>query len=110
VVILVSTWSLLKDSVRLALDGVPTNIDVDTLQAAAEQTNGVVRIHHMHVWAMSTTQNALTTHVVVQNHLTMQEVQCIKEELKHTFLHHNVQHSTIEVETEEAHCKEVEHS
>src|SRR4051794_4935265 len=109
VVILVSTWSLLKDSVRLALDGVPTDIDVDTIQAAAEQTKGVVRIHHLHVWAMSTTQNALTLHVVVQNQLTMQEIQCIKEELKHTFLHHNVQHSTIETETDEVFCKEVEH-
>jgi cobalt-zinc-cadmium efflux system protein len=109
VVILVSTWSLLKDSVRLALDGVPADIDMDALQTAAKQTKGVVRIHHLHVWAMSTTQNALTTHVVVQNDLTMQEIQCIKEELKHTFLHHNIQHSTIEVETEEVHCKEVEH-
>ena len=109
VVILVSTWSLLKDSVRLALDGVPADIDVDTLQAAAEKTKGVLRIHHLHVWAMSTTQNALTTHVVVQTHLTMQEVQCIKEDLKHTFLHYNIQHSTIEIETEEVPCKEVEH-
>jgi cobalt-zinc-cadmium efflux system protein len=109
VVILVSTWSLLKDSVRLALDGVPSDIDVDTLQAAAEKTKGVVRIHHLHVWAMSTTQNALTMHVVVPNHLTMQEIQCIKEELKHTFLHHNIQHSTIETETDEVLCKEVEH-
>ena len=109
VVILVSTWSLLKDSVRLALDGVPADIDVDTLRAAAEKTKGVVRIHHLHVWAMSTTQNALTTHVVVQTHLTMQEVQCIKEDLKHIFLHQNIQHSTIEIETEEVPCKEVEH-
>ena len=109
VVILISTWSLLKDSVRLALDGVPTDIDVDTIQAAAEQITGVVRIHHLHVWAMSTTQNALTTHVVVQNHLTMQDIQRIKEELKHTFLHHNIQHSTIEIETEGVFCKEVEH-
>ena len=106
VVILISTWSLLKDSVRLALDGVPTDIDVDTIQTAAEQITGVVRIHHLHVWAMSTTQNALTTHVVVQDQLTMQEVQRIKEELKHTFLHHNIQHSTIEAETETMFYKE----
>jgi len=109
VVILISTWSLLKDSVRLALDGVPADIDVDKIQALAEQVNGVVRIHHLHVWAMSTTQNALTTHVVVQNNLTMQEIQRIKEELKHTFLHHNIQHCTIETETEEMFCKEVGH-
>lgn len=109
VVILVSTWSLLKDSVRLALDGVPADIDVDTIQAAAEKVKGVVRIHHLHVWAMSTTQNALTTHVVVQNHLTMQEVQRIKEDLKHAFFHHNIQHSTIETETEEMYCKETGH-
>jgi len=107
VVILISTWSLLKDSMRLALDGVPADINVDEIKALAEKTRGVVRIHHLHVWAMSTTQNALTTHVVVQNHLTMHEIQHIKEELKHAFLHHNIQHSTIEIETEEVYCKEV---
>ncbi len=106
VVILISTWSLLKDSVRLALDGVPADIDVDEIKNLAEQTGGVVRIHHLHVWAMSTTQNALTAHVVVQNDLTLQAVQQIKETLKHTFLDHNIQHSTIEVETEEAYGEE----
>jgi cobalt-zinc-cadmium efflux system protein len=109
VVILLSTWSLLKDSVRLALDGVPADINVDEIQTAAEKTKGVVRIHHLHVWAMSTTQNALTTHVVVQSNLSMNEIQRIKEALKHTFMHHNIQHSTIETETEEMFCKEVEH-
>ena len=107
VVILVGTWSLLKDSMRLALDGVPADIDVDEIKTLAEKTTGVVRIHHLHVWAMSTTQNALTTHVVVQNTLTMPQIQQVKETLKHTFLHHNIQHSTIEVEAEEVHCKEV---
>ena len=106
---MISTWSLLKDSVRLALDGVPTDIDVDEIQAAAEKTKGVVRIHHLHVWAMSTTQNALTMHAVVSNDLSMQEIQRIKEELKHTFLHHNIQHCTIETETEEMYCRETGH-
>ncbi len=106
VVILASTWQLLKDSVRLALDGVPADINLDTLKAAALKTAGVVRIHHLHVWAMSTTQNALTAHVVVQNNLTMQQVQVVKEDLKHAFLHHHIQHSTIETETEETPCKE----
>jgi len=109
VVILIGTWSLLKDSMRLALDGVPSDIDVDTIQTAAEKIAGVVRIHHLHVWAMSTTQNALTTHVVVQDHLSMKEIQRIKEELKHAFLHYNIQHSTIETETETTFCKETKH-
>jgi cobalt-zinc-cadmium efflux system protein len=109
VVILISTWSLLKDSMRLALDGVPADIDVEKVHDIAEQIAGVVCLHHLHVWAMSTTQNALTAHVVVQSNLSMNEIQRIKEELKHTFMHHNIQHCTIETETEEMFCKEVEH-
>src|SRR6202021_1166015 len=62
VVILFSTWQLLKDSLRLSLDGVPENIHIDDLKKVAVNIAGVKDLHHIHVWAISTTENALTAH------------------------------------------------
>ncbi|HVX51757.1 MAG TPA: cation diffusion facilitator family transporter, partial [Chitinophagaceae bacterium] len=62
-VILVSTWHLLKDSLRLSLDGVPANINLAGVKKAALKITGVKDLHHIHIWAISTTENALTGHL-----------------------------------------------
>jgi cobalt-zinc-cadmium efflux system protein len=74
VVIIGGTWSLLKHSLRLELDGVPAEIKVEENKSRAMlKAKGVVDVHHMHVWALSTTETALTAHIVVKpgraNHL-----------------------------------------
>src|SRR5450432_3738826 len=63
VVIVFSTWSLLRDSLRLSLDAVPQGIDLRAVQSAIEKISGVQDFHHIHIWALSTTENALTGHV-----------------------------------------------
>ncbi|MEO7766117.1 MAG: cation diffusion facilitator family transporter, partial [Ferruginibacter sp.] len=62
--ILISTWHLLTASLRLSLDGVPQNISIPEIRTAAIEIEGVVDFHHIHVWAISTTENALTAHLV----------------------------------------------
>jgi cobalt-zinc-cadmium efflux system protein len=64
-VILLGTWGLLKDSVNLALDSVPENIDPRKVSEHLLQLPGVVSLHDLHIWAMSTTETALTVHLVV---------------------------------------------
>src|SRR5476651_1327957 len=64
-VIIGGTWSLLKRSLRLEMDGVPADIEVDKIKAELLKAKGVVDVHHMHVWALSTTETALTAHIVV---------------------------------------------
>jgi cobalt-zinc-cadmium efflux system protein len=64
VVIVVGTWGLLRDSVNLALDGAPRGIDVAEVQAWLAGLPGVEEIHDLHIWAMSTTETALTAHVI----------------------------------------------
>jgi cobalt-zinc-cadmium efflux system protein len=83
VVILLSTWRLLKDSLRLSLDGVPKNIQVDDIKATAIKVTGVIDLHHIHIWAISTTENALTAHLVLQQDTTTEQEQKIKHKLKH---------------------------
>ena len=68
-VIIASTWRLLKNSLRLSLDGVPENVDIQKVREMILKTKGVKDFHHLHVWAISTTQNAMTGHLVVSEKL-----------------------------------------
>ncbi len=102
-VILVSTWRLLTDSLRLSMDGVPEEINVDNVTHTIEQINGVVELHHLHIWAISTTQNALTVHVVI-NDVTCMEA--IKSQIKQELAVQGIAHATIEVEVGVASCSE----
>ena len=110
VMILTSTWQLLTDSIRLALDGVPRNVDIKKVEDAILQFDEVRSIHHIHIWALSSSENALTAHVVVENSdLTIFEKS--KHRIKHTLAHLNIHHSTFEMETvacSEQYCEEEE--
>ncbi len=64
VVILIGTWGLLKDSVNLALDAAPSSVDVASVKAAFLALPGVSAVHDLHVWGLSTTETALTAHLV----------------------------------------------
>jgi cobalt-zinc-cadmium efflux system protein len=63
-IIVIGTWSLLRDSVNLSLDAVPTGIDQDEVGSYLRAQPGVSEVHDLHIWAMSTTETALTVHVV----------------------------------------------
>lgn len=105
IIILLGTWGLLKRSLRLSLDGVPPNVDLQEVKNKALKVKGVVEIHHIHIWAISTTENALTAHVVVGENYSMQEIEAIKKQLKHEFEHQNIHHVTLETETKITHCE-----
>ena len=105
VMIVFSTWGLLRDSLRLSLDAVPQGIDLRAVQAAIEKIAGVRDFHHIHIWALSTTENALTGHVVLKREIGMEEQEKIKKEIKHLLLHLNIQHATLETETETQACE-----
>jgi cobalt-zinc-cadmium efflux system protein len=108
VVILYGTWSLLTDSLRLSLDAVPRDIDMDKLKAGLAKMKGITGIHHIHVWALSTTTNALTAHIVIDENLSAVEEQQLKEKIKHQLEHQNIQHATLETERGNLACKQEE--
>lgn len=105
IVILLSTWRLLKGSLRLSLDGVPENIRIDDIKAVALKVNGVKELHHIHIWAISTTENALTAHLVLEQGITTEQEQKIKHELKHQLKHKKIHHVTLETERENEPCE-----
>ncbi len=106
IVILLSTWRLLKDSLRLSLDGVPAGIKLDEIKATAMKIAGVKDFHHVHIWAISTAENALTAHLVLPVNMAAEEEKKIKNDLKHQLLHKNIQHVTLETERENENCDE----
>ncbi len=104
IVILFSTWQLLKESLRLSLDGVPENIQMDKVKSKALQMEGVSGIHHIHIWAISSTENAMTAHVVLKENVSHEQELRIKHDLRHELEHNNIQHVTLETERENESC------
>ena len=104
IIILSSTWSLLRDSITLSMDAVPTNINIEKIREAALLTSGVKDIHHIHVWAMSTSENAMTAHLVISGSFSHEETSKLKIKFKHELQHLGIQHATLETEIED--CSE----
>jgi cobalt-zinc-cadmium efflux system protein len=107
-VIITTTWNLLRDSLRLSLDAVPTGISIENVRNAALKIKGVKDLHHIHIWAISTTENALTAHLVLPNGTTIDQEQKIKHELRHELEHKNIHHITLESERENDACAKEE--
>jgi len=102
-VVIYSTWSLLTESLRLSLDAVPENIDTEKIKIQMLKTEGVKDIHHIHIWAISTTRNAMTAHLILKNDLTEKQIANLKSNLKHELEHLNIQHATLETESQNCH-------
>lgn len=98
IIILISTWELLRSSLRLSLDAVPENVDLDKIRTNILEVDGVKDIHHIHAWGLGTTINALTAHIVVNDNASITELEKIKEIIKHKLVHLNIHHATIEFE------------
>jgi len=95
-VIVWGTWGLLRDSVRLSLQGVPPHIDFNKVKAFLAGQPGVTDVHDLHIWGMSTTEVALTAHLTMPGgHPGDAFLHELAEELEH---HHGIIHATIQIE------------
>ena len=101
VVIILSAWELLRESLRLAIDAVPAGISVDEIREALMENPEVTDVHHIHIWAVSTTENALTAHIKVKDILKEED---IKKSLKSILAKYNIPHSTLEFELSDTPC------
>ncbi len=96
-IIVYSSWNLLTASFRLAVDGVPDGIDVASIEQALLSIDGIRDVHHIHIWGISTTQNAMTAHLVVDD---LSSWESVRRRAKHLLAEHGIDHSTLEIETE----------
>ncbi len=96
-VIVWGTWRLLRESLNMALDAVPAGIETAEVRAHLLGQDGVSGLHDLHIWAMSTTETALTCHLLMQRgHPSDQALNAICESLNHRF---HIGHATLQVET-----------
>ena len=95
-VIILGTWSLLKDSFDLALHAAPKHIDTAKVRNYLISLKGVKEVHDLHVWAMSTNETALSAHILMSgNHPGDEFLRNVAYELEHDF---RIGHSTIQIE------------
>lgn len=91
-----STKDLLKESIRMSLDGVPENIDYEKVKESISSVSGVRSLHHLHIWPLSTTVTALTAHIIIEDPNQMDR---IINDIRFRMQKMGIDHSTIEAET-----------
>ncbi len=95
IVIVWSTWKLFTESIGLALDAVPRNIDQEKVKNYLSTIEGVKEVHDLHIWALGTTKTALTAHLVMPDGGSDELLAAIREHLANE---HKIDHVTIQVE------------
>ena len=98
--ILWSSFGLLKESVWMSLAGVPAGINVDQVEAALSDLDGVEAVHDLHVWPLSTTETALTAHIVTSRADYPDALLANARAMLHDRF--QIEHSTIQVERDHA--------
>src|ERR1700742_1662716 len=101
-VVLASGWGLAKDSVNLALDGVPKGIELAKVKDYLNQLDGVTELHDLHIWAMSTNETALTAHLVCPGGYDDGFLHGVCEELSRRF---SIHHATLQIEASSDICR-----
>lgn len=101
VVILISTWELLSESIRMSMDAVPEGIHPEEVRQLMEAVPGVYSVHHLHIWPISTTETALTAHLVIDASAEPEDVvHAVKQSLRKA----GISHATLETEQEGHPC------
>jgi cobalt-zinc-cadmium efflux system protein len=101
--IFLGSWRLMRDAVNMALDAVPPGIDPAAVHSYLAALPGVTEVHDLHIWAMSTTETALTVHLV-RPHGKADDAFVMEtaRDLEHGF---HIHHSTIQVEMGDQTCR-----
>lgn len=95
--IIAGTWQLLRDSLNLALDAVPEGIEPRAVLTYLQERPGVTQVHDFHIWAMSTTQAALTAHLVMPDGYPGDAF--LSATCRELHDHFGIEHPTLQVET-----------
>lgn len=98
-IVIYGTWGLLTESLRLSLDAVPSAIELEKIKEIIKKTEGVNNVHHVHIWAIGTSKNAMTAHLILNENLTAEQVSKIKQEVRHKLYHLDIHHVTLETES-----------
>jgi cobalt-zinc-cadmium efflux system protein len=102
--IVFNVYKNLRSVLRIVLQGMPENVDEEEIRKKVTAIAGVSGVHDIHAWSMDGQYNILTLHVVVNDKADLQQIQKIKDEVRHCLQHLHVNHITIETENDQANC------
>lgn len=102
--ILYNVYKNLRTTFRILLQGTPESLKQEDIRKKVLSVPGVIDMHDMHFWTMDGQYNVMTLHVVVPPDKTLEEIEQIKNEVKHCLIHLDVQHTTVEIESQNNNC------
>ncbi len=102
--ILINIFKNLRYAFRIILQAIPENIDVEAIRKQILNIKNVKNLHDVHTWSMDGLYNVMTIHVVLHEETTLRAANEIKDKIRHSLHHLNIQHLTIETETEDHQC------
>lgn len=95
----------LKEIFHVLLQGVPSGFKIDDLKDELEKIDGILSVHHTHIWSLEGEKNMLSTHVVTNNNAQMDEIIRIKKEARHILEEKGIEHVTVEIEFKDEDCQ-----
>ncbi|WP_407268597.1 cation diffusion facilitator family transporter [Radiobacillus sp. PE A8.2] len=98
--VLISGWRVSKDAVHVLMEGTPKNIEIEDIITSMEKVPGIKSIHDLHIWSITSGQNALSCHAVVEENLTVKDSQAILRKIEHDLEHQGIGHVTIQMESD----------
>ena len=99
-----SGWGVLKESLNILMEGSPKGVCLDGLVARIRGVDGVLSVHDLHVWSITSGANALTAHIVVSGELSVREAEQILREISHEMEHLGITHTTLQLESSDNEC------
>ena len=106
IVIIRTTYSVLKESISMSMDAVPANINILDIRKNIMLIKGIIDLHDLHIWHMSTTETALTVHIVLNGNPDINETSVIKARIINMLKDYNIHHTTIDFEHLDNPCEQ----
>lgn len=95
IIVVLSTWSVLRTAVTILMQGVPEGVDAHKVCRGLESVEGVVGIHHLHIWSITIGEPSLSVHVQVSR---AEDMNPVLKRLQHYLRRNNFHHSTVQIE------------
>ncbi|WP_062106095.1 cation diffusion facilitator family transporter [Bacillus niameyensis] len=99
VLVLRSGYYVTKSGLHVLMEGTPQNVNVDDVIQAIQNTKGILSVHDLHIWSITSGLNALSCHAVVDDQMSIAESEQLLRQIEHDLEHQNIHHSTIQFET-----------
>ncbi|WP_025731549.1 cation diffusion facilitator family transporter [Heyndrickxia ginsengihumi] len=94
-------WKIVKQTVGILMEGTPKGVSIEDVMNTIRSVKGVLNVHDLHIWSITSGKNALSCHVVLNNQISFQDSQVVLREIEHKLQHQGIGHATIQLENEE---------